>query len=875
MEVAKCIILTGPKKVCVVDENIVDVNERFSNWVFRDEHINKIRSQAYLGDLQSLSPSAFTEVERGTPGILEDTSTIKKYDVVIACGEYNLEYIKSINQKCREARSTFILINNMGFYGHIFVEIPNLKVFDKYHGGINDTFYIRDITNEAEGLVNVSRMHPHFLQDGDYVSFMEVEGMNEVNGPECRPIKVKDPFSFTIENTSRYGKYKRGGVCTYMRIPQRFNCTTFEENLERPLFSYNPAKSEHGQMDLHIATLAYYDLVELRKHDPSLRDNSKLDKRIEMAFLDIAEKNPIIINLLRDSGSENFKVVSALKMILKNENLIMLPIAKLIASLGAFQIIPPVGKFYPIMQNLYFHFNDEYPISLLTSFQMDQRRPLTYHFENFGNENRHIVDHQNLKVGFIGAGSKAVETIKLMAMMGFGSGPQSVITIVSDSKISISDFPSHGIYKMEDIGQYKAEVLKKTIKKRVPECKIEVITSTEIFQNPAGSQMLWNSVEFMITSVDEYHIIISLLDKATACKMPLVVIDAPILTITSHMLIPYLDTEADVATYRRKLIQKMEQANININSLVLSFPTLMNHCVLWAMSVFTTVFTKYFYMLIEFSQDPARFIENLEQSPPKEGSIDLHVVLIIEALFLEKEKKKYSDCVDIASSLMMELFYLDICSLLNRHPPESRKNEEELFWEGKRIPEPLRPAVEDRNTPIFHFVESTTELLLQMLGIEDEPENSIKQQIILQRIQGFEDEQTQPAIENISELRKENFAQFKANVKNRIPNNVKLQKAIDLEDKVHRGMIVQFITAAANLRGSIFKIGQTSKHKVEAFIYKIKPNLNLTSSMAGALATMDLVKAVSGINKSMYRVPYIYPNLGQVKFETHEDSQYD
>ena len=874
MEVAKCVILTGPKRVSVIDENIIDVSERNSNWLFRDEHINKVRSQAYLGDLQALNP--FTQVTRETPGILEDTSTIKKADMVVLCGENNLQYIESINQKCRDAKRGFILINNMGFYGHIFVEYyPNLKVYDKYYSGFNDTFYIREITNDVEGLVKVSQMHPHFLQDGDYVSFMEVEGMSEINGPESRPIKVKDNFSFTIENTSRYGKYKRGGVCTYMRIPQNVNFTTFAENLSRPVFSYNPAKTEHSQIHLHIATLAYYDLVELRKHDPSFRDNSKLEKKIEMVLLDLAEKNPVITNLLRDPRTETFKAVSALKMMLKNEGVMMLPIAKLIASFGAFQIIPGVGKFYPIVQNLYFHFDDEYPNTLLTSFQQNPKNPLTDHYERFGAENRHIVDHQNLKIGFIGAGSKAVETIKLMAMMGFGTGPQGVITIVSDSKIAVSDFPSHGIYKMEDIGKFKAEVLKKVVHRRIPECKIEVITNTETFQNPAGSQMLWNSVEFMITSVDEYHIIISLLDKATACKMPLVIIDAPRLTITSHMLIPYLDTEEDVTTYRRKLTQKMEQANININSLVLSFPTLVNHCMLWAMSVFTTVFTKYFYMMIEFTQDPQKFIEGIETSRPKEGSIDLHVIIIIEALFLEKEKKKFSDCVDIALSLMLELFYFDICSLLKRHPPESKKNEEELFWDGRRIPEPFKPASEDADSPTYQFLYTTSMLLCEMLQIEGKPTEDIIQQIIEQRIQGFEDDQTATLIENIEEIRRENFNQFKANVKNRIPNTVKLQKAIDMEDKNYRDLIIGFITATANLRSANFKIGQTGKHKVEAFIFKIKPNLNLTSSMAGALATMDLVKAVSGISRSMYRVPHIFSNRGLVQFETHEESNYD
>lgn len=35
--------------------------------------------------------------------------------------------------------------------------------------------------------------------------------MKEVNGPESRPIKVIDEFSFSIENTSEFKNYYKGG----------------------------------------------------------------------------------------------------------------------------------------------------------------------------------------------------------------------------------------------------------------------------------------------------------------------------------------------------------------------------------------------------------------------------------------------------------------------------------------------------------------------------------------------------------------------------------------------------------------------------------------------------------------------------------------
>jgi ubiquitin-activating enzyme E1 len=58
------------------------------------------------------------------------------------------------------------------------------------------------------------------LEDGDFVTFNEVQGMTELNGCEPRKITVKGPYTFSIGDTSGLGNYKTGGIFTQVKMPK-------------------------------------------------------------------------------------------------------------------------------------------------------------------------------------------------------------------------------------------------------------------------------------------------------------------------------------------------------------------------------------------------------------------------------------------------------------------------------------------------------------------------------------------------------------------------------------------------------------------------------------------------------------------------------
>lgn len=386
------------KNVTVIDDAFVEPEDKHTNWFFKEEYINKRRGQAYLPDLQALNN--YTSVNYQPPSYLDEKSissvTSVNEDVIILCGEYDLERIKAINARARSKRAGFILANALGMMGHLFIDHVELKIHDKYYSGLNNTFYINGISNEKAGKVTLSKVRPLFLQSGDFVAITDVEGMTEVNDAEARPIKVIDPFTFTIENTTKFGKYIKGGVVTYIPISTKVTFNSFEQNIQEPIFAMGNS-GDYSQLDMHIANIIYCELLRKRKYDPSFSDFSKIDKKLDTVVLDIVGQSEALTNIYQTQNVENYRVMGALRQMISNEKFTQTAVAKLIAGLAAFEIIPKVGKFNPFRQHLYFNFNEDYPYDLTLAYMANPVTPLTQYFDKFGEYAKNIVDHSKLR----------------------------------------------------------------------------------------------------------------------------------------------------------------------------------------------------------------------------------------------------------------------------------------------------------------------------------------------------------------------------------------------------------------------------------------------------------------------------------------------
>lgn len=83
------------------------------------------------------------------------------------------------------------------------------------------------VTKEKEGVVTTLDETRHGLEDGDFVTFNEIKGMETLNNCAPRKIKVLGPYTFSIGDTTQFGDYVSGGIFTQVKQPKIWNFVGF------------------------------------------------------------------------------------------------------------------------------------------------------------------------------------------------------------------------------------------------------------------------------------------------------------------------------------------------------------------------------------------------------------------------------------------------------------------------------------------------------------------------------------------------------------------------------------------------------------------------------------------------------------------------
>lgn len=131
IEVAKNLVLAGPGKVVLCDNEVVKASDLGSNFFFHEGHIGKCsRAEAVLEELSNLNPSVDVSISKSYD--IEDLS--KNYDVVVVTDNYNQAYLTKLNEACRKNKVGFIYSGNLGLYGFAFVDYGEEHVINDKDG---------------------------------------------------------------------------------------------------------------------------------------------------------------------------------------------------------------------------------------------------------------------------------------------------------------------------------------------------------------------------------------------------------------------------------------------------------------------------------------------------------------------------------------------------------------------------------------------------------------------------------------------------------------------------------------------------------------------------------------------------------------------
>ena len=245
MEVAKNIILAGPKRVTINDNNIVEHRDLGNNYYINETYVGKsTRADASLSKLRELNSYVKVDVDKHTftsnlngtrTSINSSLNFLKEYHVVLITEFIQKEIAEGINQFCRDNKIGFIYACVAGLAGFIFVDFGDMFIVHDEDGEEIKQFYVRKITKGNPGVVIIDDSVDNkklTLSYGDYVTFKEIVGMTELNDTPPRPIRVLSPSSFSIEDTSKFSDYNCGGIIEQVKVPKPLFHRSLKENFD-------------------------------------------------------------------------------------------------------------------------------------------------------------------------------------------------------------------------------------------------------------------------------------------------------------------------------------------------------------------------------------------------------------------------------------------------------------------------------------------------------------------------------------------------------------------------------------------------------------------------------------------------------------------
>lgn len=250
---AKDLALAGVKSLSLHDPKPCEAFDMAAHFYVGEEDIGKSRAEVSASRLSDLNPHTRIEVLEGMVGI-EDIGTFN----LVICTDSVFGECVQVDDACRALGIKFIMAQTRGVFGSIFVDLgDNFTVYDD--NGENPAMSIvSGITRDSPGVVSLLEDVRHGLEDGDYVTFTDVQGMTELNG--CEPVEIKTvgPYAFSIGDTSKMSAHTNGGYFKQVKMPKLVDFKNIRQSLLEPEF----VTSDFAKMDRERQLLVGFQALD-------------------------------------------------------------------------------------------------------------------------------------------------------------------------------------------------------------------------------------------------------------------------------------------------------------------------------------------------------------------------------------------------------------------------------------------------------------------------------------------------------------------------------------------------------------------------------------------------------------------------------------
>ena len=441
VETAKNLILAGPASVTLHDPTPCEMRDLGSNFYLTEQHVKDqvSRADAVLEQLQTLNPNVKVNVKKEL--FVEDHA---QFSCVTYTENFRgFDHLVAVDKFCREHRVGFLLCETLGLAGYAFSDFGPAHVITDGDGEQCKSFIVVSISQDEEALVTVHEDKRHSYQEGDFVRFAEVEGMEAINGAQPFEISaVRGPYAFKIKADSRsWDAYRRQGVVEDVKVPRPQAYHSLEQSAVDPVASSKygmletPDLRHFGRSDqLHVAVRTVHAFQRKHGRYPGPSDAEEV--------LTLART----LNAEAKAASQHFVEELEESIVLHTANYSTCAISAQAAFFGGFlaqEIVKYTGKYTPLQQWLHYDCFEALPSDAV------EREPEGGRYDDqiriFGRAVQRKLERT--RTFMVGAGALGCEFIKSFAMMGLGCGEGGMVYNTDNDNIEVSNLNRQFLFR--------------------------------------------------------------------------------------------------------------------------------------------------------------------------------------------------------------------------------------------------------------------------------------------------------------------------------------------------------------------------------------------------------------------------------------------
>merc|ERR1739844_392850 len=842
VEIAKNIILGGVRSVALHDQGNAEYQDLSSQFYLTEADVlgKKNRALDCGGKLAELNSYVDTTVHTGP---LTD-EFIQQYKVVVLAGCCSLDEQLRIAEVTRKNGIALIIADTRGLYAQVLNDFGEKFVVYDTNGEQPISTMVASVTHDADGVVAAQDETRHGFEDGDYVTFSEVEGMTELNGCKQKKITVLGPYTFKIGDTSNYGQYQRGGIATQVKMPTDVSFQPLKDVLSDPTEHFvltDFAKFERPAQ-MHLAYRTLHSFMKDNEGRSPAPWNSDDAQRFTTKAKEINAQSSTPIEM-DDKFQEQFAKICAGDLS---------PMNAFIGGLVAQEVMKACsGKFIPVRQLMYFDALECLPdqpdkLSLLTA---ESCKPVGNRYDGqvavFGKEFQDkIKSNKNFVVG---AGAIGCELLKNFALMGVGASQAGKLFVTDMDHIERSNLNRQFLFRNTDVQKPKSVAAAAAIRKMNPEVNVEsqenrVGVETEHIYNDE----FFESLDGVANALDNVEARTYMDRRCVFYRLPLLESGTLGTKGNTQVVIPDL-TESYSSS------QDPPEKSIPICTLK-NFPNQIEHTLQWARDSFEGTFTQSPLEALKYLSES----DFLEKTMKLQGTQPVETVEKVKKVLVDDLPKNFEDCLSWARHLFQDLFHNQIAQLLHNFPADQTTSSGQPFWSGpKRCPKALNfdPVVELH----LDFVLAAANLLAAVHGLEgNRDREAVGTMVSGVKVEAFRPKEGVRIAANDSEA--QSMAQSETNDQDKMASlisavpkpktfgDIKVLPA-DFEKDDDSNFHMDFIVAASNLRAENYSIAPADRHKSKLIAGRIIPAIATTTSLVAGLVGLEQYKLVQGHKK--------------------------